>query len=124
MCAYRVVHHAEDHNKLGEEQALTYLDTRVTKACLGTFDSDTKSYYYRIFASLALIATRILGKPEVAFRLHGQTIDTMKHLIETALGTSESYYSNKDAGPLLVSGEGSGGSLRPWLASTGCNQAL
>ncbi len=129
--AKRLVHHAEDHNKLGEEQggsrpgrtaidianrkALTYLYTRLTKTCLGTFDNDAKSCYDRIIASLALIASRALGMSEVACRIHGQTIDKMKHFIKTAQGTSESYYSNENEGPLFGSGQGSGGSPPLWL---------
>jgi hypothetical protein len=58
MWAERLVHHAEDRNKLGEEQggsrpgrnaidianrqALTYLYTRLTETCFGTFDNDAK----------------------------------------------------------------------------------
>jgi exonuclease III len=131
MWAKRLVHHAEDHDKLGEEQggsrpgrtaidianrkALTYLYTRLTKTSLGTFDNDAKSCYDRIIASLALIASRALGMPEVACRIHGQTIDKMKHFIKTAQGTSESYYSNENEGPLFGSGQGSGGSPPLWL---------
>jgi hypothetical protein len=56
--------------------------------------------------------------PEVACRIHGQSIDKIKHFIKTAQGTSESYYaySNKHEGPLFGSGQGSGGSPPPlWL---------
>ena len=108
MWAKRLVHHAEDHNKLGEEQggsrpgrtaidianrkALTYLFTRLMKICLGTFDNDAKACFDRIIAALALIASRALGMPEVACRIHGQTIELLKHFIKTAQGTSASYY--------------------------------
>jgi hypothetical protein len=126
MWAKHLVHHAEDHNKLGEEQggsrpgrtatdianrkALTYLYTRLTKTGLGTFDNDAKSCYDRIIAPIALTASRALGMPEVACSIHGQTLDKMKHYIKTAHGTSVSYYSNDHEGPLFGSGQGSGGS--------------
>jgi hypothetical protein len=128
MWAKRLVHHAEDHNKLGEEQggsrpgrtaidianrkALTSFYTRLTKTGLGTFDNDAKSCYDRIIAP---IASRALGMPEVACSIHGQTLAKMKHYIKTAQGTSASYYSNDHEGPLFGSGQGSGGSPPLWL---------
>jgi hypothetical protein len=89
--------------------------TRLTKTCLGTFDHEAKSCYDRIIASLALIASRALGMPEAACHIHGQTIDKKKHFIKTAQGTSDSYYSNENEGPLFGSGQGSGGSPPLWL---------
>jgi hypothetical protein len=87
MWAKRLVRHAEDHNKLGEEQGgsrpdaplLTllvkhYLSIPVRRKPVSVLsDNDAKSRYDRIIASLALIASRALGMA-VACRIHGQTL--------------------------------------------------
>jgi hypothetical protein len=87
MWAKRLVRHAEDHNKLGEEQGgsrpdaplLTllvkhYLSIPVRRKPVSVLsDNDAKSVTIESSPSLALIASRALGM-SVACRIHGQAL--------------------------------------------------
>ena len=130
MWAHRLIRSAEDNGALGETQGggrpykrandvairkqLSYAYSRITRTNLGCADFDATACFDRIVAALALLCARSYGMPKDACKLHGITIDRMRHHIKTAMGVSTAFFQSRENERLFGSGQGSAGSMPLW----------
>jgi hypothetical protein len=129
--ARRLVQRGEEYNLFGEAQQgsrkgrkandavllkrLTYDMTRIQRSNLGTFDNDAKSCYDRIINSLAMLSAQRIGMPHTPIATHAGVLASMRYVVKTAFGVSESYIQSLPGSFLFGTGQGSGASPAIWL---------
>ncbi len=129
--AHRLVDQGEKHKQFGKAQQgsrsgrqandaallkrLTYNLTRQQRSNLGTFDNDAKSCYNRIINGLAMLAAKWLGMPSSPIATHLGVLASMKYVIKTSFGVSETFIQSLPTAFLFGTGQGSGASPAIWL---------
>ena len=127
-----MMNHAEKHKLLAPEQyggrkhhrsIIAALNKRLTMDLLrlrrqsgALCSNDAKSCYDRIVHSFASIAMRRLGAHPQAVTSMLSTLQTAKHHIVTAFGTSDTHFGQDRYPPLQGLGQGNGGAPAGWTA--------
>ena len=98
---------------ISKGQKYTY--SSLTRTSMATMDTDAKSCYDRIVATLALLTSHKFGVPSNFCTTVGETLRTMQFSIRTAMGDSPQMYCHSKNTP--IHGVGQGGTASPafWL---------
>jgi len=127
----RLMHNAENHNRLHESQHgsrkgrgtetilltkhFTYALWRLTQTNGMTFNNDAKACYDRIVMNFALLASQQLGMPMHICQWYHNMLKMAQYHIQLPNNISETYYHHTPEKPLHGPGQGSRAAPSLWV---------